>query len=77
MGISETHDCIKCNIVEAIEHVYIECDNFRKLWNTTENWVRTMYNPHFKIPDSEKTVGEKYNDCIKHMIITSVKVVIW
>ena len=36
------------------------------LWNNTENWVRTKYNPYFKISD-------KYNDCIKHMIITSVK----
>ena len=32
-----------------------------------------MYNPHFKISETENSFGEKYNDCIEQIIITSVK----
>ena len=34
MDISETPTCLYCHVIETIEHVYIECDNVRQLWNT-------------------------------------------
>ena len=30
MGISGTPNCLYCNNVETIEHVYIECENVRR-----------------------------------------------
>ena len=77
MNISETPNCLFCNAQETIEHVYIECPNVIRLWQDTENWVKTLNFPHFKISDTEKIFGEKFNDHLKHLIITSIKDVIY
>ena len=58
MGISTTPNCLFCNDLETIEHVYIECPNAIHLWQETENWVKTLHYPHFKISDTEKIFGE-------------------
>ena len=77
MGISKTPNCLYCNSTETIEHVYIECAYARQLWRDTENWVRILHYPHFKISDTEKIFGEKYNDHFKHIIVISIKDVIY
>ena len=69
MGISETPNCLYCGITETIEHVYLECPNVIDLWQETEGWVKRLHFPHFKISEVEKIFGEKYSNCIKHMII--------
>ena len=77
IGISDTPNCLYCNNLETIEHMYIECDNVVQLWRNTEIWVRQLYNPQFKISDIEKCFGEKCNKYVKHVIIISVKDVIY
>ena len=77
MNILDTPNCFFCNAIETIEHVYIDCPNVISLWHNTENWVKTMFSPHFKIADIEKNFGEKNNNQLKHLIITSIKDVIY
>ena len=77
MGISETPNCLFCNMTKTIEHVYLECPNTVHLWHQTEDWVKTLQYPHFKISKNEKIFGEKYNDHMKHIITISVKDVIY
>ena len=77
MGISETPNCLYCNNLETIEHVYIECANVRQLWSDTENWLRNLHYTHFKISDFEKLFGERFNDHLKHIAILSTKDVIY
>ena len=69
MGISETPNCLFCNMTETIEHVYAV-----QLWHQTEDWHQYL---HFKISENEKIFGEKYNDHMKHIITISVKDVIY
>ena len=76
MGISKT-PCLYCNSTETIEHVHIECANARQLGRDTENWVRILQYPHFKISNTEKIFGEKYYDHFKHIIVISIKDVIY
>ena len=77
MGISNTPNCLFCDEPETIEHVYLECPNAVNLWFNTENWVKNLNFPHFKISDNEKIFGEKYNNHLKHIIVISVKDVIY
>ena len=77
MGISETPNCHFCNETETIEHIYMECPNVIQSWQQTENWVKCLQYPHFKISDSEKIFGEKYNNHFKHIIVISTKDVIY
>ena len=53
-----------CNNIEAIEQIYTELDNVRQLWQNTENWDKLVYNPYFKISETEKIFGEKYNNYV-------------
>ena len=64
------------NNLETIEHIYIDCDNVAQFWRNTENWVRQLYNPQFKISDTGKIFEEKFNTYVKQMILISVKDVI-
>ena len=50
MGISETPNCL-FRKTETIERIYIECDNVKDLWKVSEDWVRMIYDAHFKISD--------------------------
>ena len=77
MDISTRPNCLFCDELETIEHVYLECPNVIGLWQETENWVKRLQNPHFKISDNEKFFGDKYNDLLKHIIIISTKDVIY
>ena len=77
MGISETPNCLFCNETETIEHIYLKCPNVIQLWHQTEDWAKTFNIPHFKISKYEKIFGEKFNDHIKHVIVISVKDVIY
>ena len=77
MGISTTPNCLFCNELETIEHVYMECPNAIHLWQETENWVKSLSYPDFRISDIEKIFGEKYNNHFKHIIIISIKDVIY
>ena len=74
MGILvlETQNCLFCK-TETIEHIYIECDNTKSLWKVTENWVRMIYDAHFKILDIETIFGENNISPVKQLIIVSVK----
>ena len=47
------------------------------LRHDTENWVKGLNFPHFKISENEKKIGEKHNDHLKHIIIISTKDVIY
>ena len=76
MGISETPNCLYCNNTETIERVYIECLNVRELWQNTEYWVTLLHYPQFKISDTQELFGEKFNDYIKHIVI-SIKDVLY
>ena len=55
----------------------MECPNAIHLWQETEIWVKSLHYPHFKISDTEKIFGEKYNNHFKHIIIISIKDVIY
>ena len=77
MGVSDTLNCLYCNKTETIEHVGIECVIARQLWQDVESLVRKLHYPQFKISDTEKHFGEKYNDYIKHIIVISIKDVIY
>ena len=77
MGLSTTPNCLFCDNLETIEHIYVECPNSVRLWHDTENWVKGLNYPHFKISDNEKIFGEKHNDKLKHIIILSIKDVIY
>ena len=57
MGISETPNFQTER--ETIEHICIECDN------VTEDWVRMIYDAHFKTSDIEKIFGENNNIPVK------------
>ena len=77
MEIIESPNCLFCNQIETIEHIYLECPNAIDIWQKTENWVKSLHYPHFKISEIEKIFGEKYNNLMKQLIITSVKDVIY
>ena len=77
MGISETPNCLFCDIPETIEHIYLECVNAIQLWSKTENWIKNLGYHHFKISDIEKIFGEKHNDLLKHTVVLSIKDVIY
>ena len=77
MNITDNPNCLFCNAKETIEHIYLECPNVIRLWQDTENWVKSLNYPHFKISDTEKFFGEKYNYQLKQLIITSIKDVIY
>ena len=40
MGISRTPNCLFCNQLETIEHIYTECPNVIQPWQVTENWIK-------------------------------------
>ena len=77
MKITDNPNCQFCNAQETIEHIYLECPNVIRIWQDTENWVKSLNYPHFKISDTEKIFGEKYNYQLKHLIIISIKDVIY
>ena len=77
MGISTTPNCLFCNELETIEHVYMKCPNAIHVWQETENRVKSLHYQHFNISDTEKIFGEKYNNHFKHIIIISIKDVIY
>ena len=54
MNIIDNPNCLFCNAQETIEHIYLECPNVIRLWQDTENWVKSLDYPHFKISDTEK-----------------------
>ena len=72
-----THSCLYCHDTETIEHIYIECENTIEVWQYTEHGVRPLHSPHFKISDIKKIFGGKQTDHIKHIIIISIKDVIY
>ena len=55
----------------------MECPNAIHLWKETENWAKSLHYSHFKISDTEKKFDEKYNYHSKHIIIISIKDVIY
>ena len=57
MGISTTPNCLFCDDPETIEHIYVECPNALSLWHDSENWVKGLNYPHFKICENEKIFG--------------------
>ena len=58
MGISTPPNCLLCNVLETIEHIYMECPNVVNLWQETGNWAKSLNYPHFKISDNEKIFGK-------------------
>ena len=54
-----------------MENIYIECDNAKNMRKVTEDWVRMIYDAHFKISDIEKIFGENTNSPVKQLIIFS------
>ena len=58
-------------------YTYLECPNAIQLWKVTENWIKSLGYNQFKICDTEKFFGEKYNDHLKHIIVISIKDVIY
>ena len=78
MELSETENCIFCKEgPETIEHIYLLCRNSIKIWNDTVLWVRAIYDPQFMISDHEKIFGGISNNEVIHVIIMSVKDVIY
>ena len=77
MKIVESPYCLFCNHIETIEHIYLECPNAINIWYEVENWIRSIQYPHFKISDTEKIFGEKYNNQLKQLVITSTKDIIY
>ena len=70
MGISEIPNCLFCKSeTETLEHICIECDNAKNLWKVIGDWVRMIYDAHFKILDIEMIFGENDNSPIKQLII--------
>ena len=76
MKITETPCCLFCNQIETIEHIYLDCPNTIHIWQEVEKWIKSLHYPHFKISDTEKIFGEKYNNQLKHLVITSTKDII-
>ena len=76
MKITETPCCLFCNQIETIEHIYLDCPNIIHIWQEVEKWIKSLHYPHFKISDTEKIFGEKYNNQLKHLVITSTKEII-
>ena len=62
MGISETANWpfFKTE-TETIEHIYIEFDNVQNMWKVTEDWVRMIYDAHFKISSEKITIVQLNN----------------
>ena len=77
MKILDNPLCLFCNQIETIEHIYLECPNVIYIWHEVEKWIRSMQFPHFKISDTEKIFGEKYNNELKQLVITSTKDIIY
>ena len=78
MNITDFDHCLYCKeSPETIEHIYLECTNSKTLWQETIKWVRSIYDNHFIISDSEKIFGGTKNSLITNTIITSVKDVIY
>ena len=77
MGISETPNFFFCKIeIESIEQAYIKCENIKKLGKVIEDWVKSIYDSHFKKSDIEGKFGDKDYQ-IKQLIILSVRDVIY
>ena len=78
MGIISNDKFLYCkDFIEIIEHIYIQCENTRQIWNDTEKWVREIYDSHFRISDIEKIFGCMENNQITQLIIITVKYVIY
>ena len=77
MKIIEDPHCLFCNHIETIEHIYLECPNAIYIWHEVEKWIRSIQYPHFKISDIEKIFGEKYDNQLKQLVITSTKDIIY
>ena len=54
--------------------VYVK--NVKDLWKITENWVRLIYDFHFKIANIENKFKDKNNNPAKQLINLSVNDVI-
>ena len=78
MKIVGSEICLFCKeCPETIEHIYSFCRNSTKLWNETISWVRNISDHHFITSDHEKIFGCSTNNQITHLIIISVKDVIY
>ena len=78
MNIIDSKNCLFCKeYPETIEHIYLSCTNAIRLWNETISWVRSIYDPHFMISDHEKIFRCSSNNQVTHLIIISVKDVIY
>ena len=78
MNIVDSDICLYCNEhIETIEHIYLQCSNVKRLWKDTTSWVRNIYDQHFMISDHKKIFGCSKNNQITHLLITSVKDVIY
>ena len=68
--------CLFCNDhIETIEHIYLQCENAKGIWNDTEK--REIYDSYFKISDIEKLFGCMENNQITPLIIITNKDVIY
>ena len=63
--------------VLMFEQCTVHHENVKDLWEATEDWVRLIYDSHFRISDIEKIVGDKGNTQLKQSIILSVRYVIY
>ena len=59
MCISNTETCLSYNnYIETIENIYLESENVIHLLKTSEEWVKSFYDCHFKVADLENIICE-------------------
>ena len=74
MEIVDSDTCLFCkDCIETIEHIYLHCNNVKKLWNNTITWVKSIYDVHFIISDHEHVFGCSTDNQVSQLLITSVK----
>ena len=76
-NIVESEKCLYCQETETKEHIYLQCPNSINLWRELTLWVKNIYDQHFIISNQEKIFGNKDNDQITNLLITSTKDVIY
>ena len=72
-GLIEDEHCDKCNDVETIQHLLMECETLENLWSDVERWSREKVNRRLHSDLVSTILGNEDNKFLANYIIKVVK----
>ena len=73
LNLIEHEHCDRCNEVETIQHLLLECETLENLWNDVKRWIREKVKRRFHSDTVSVILGNEENKYSANYIIIVVK----